>query len=351
MASDRTTGASSNSLIRARYEEWAKTAPNHGGEAPDARLLLQRSNALKSLIDWLMKRRPPGRPCFDLAGDVPNLPEELRSEVIALVETDQDKILQVQTPKLDLFERELLGGNTASDGTGTPLEDFTDLVRELRYVASTRKWYNIRTRAEFTSESLNTTYQRFEVRSKESGRLQATASQRLAGAVAKGVNMCVGLVFRPNEGPIWIDEHGQRHLNRWVDPGVKPAVGSKEEIEALAAPMIYHIRYLYDEHNIDDPAEWTNSNHLLNWLAYVVQNPQKRPRWAPVHVAKATGHGRGLLFDLIVAILGEPNCRALRRKENISRGMFAETSRFVFIPEAKITGIDIINELKPLITD
>ena len=74
----------------------------------------------------------------------------------------------------------------------------------------------------------------------------------------------------------------------------------KGDIERRVAPFLNHIRYLVPQ---DDRYVL-----FMQWLAYLVQVPGGRTKFTPLFIAPHHGTGRGLMVEVINALLGKWNC-------------------------------------------
>lgn len=93
---------------------------------------------------------------------------------------------------------------------------------------------------------------------------------------------------------------------------------------------------------------------LLDWLAYVVQNPGKRVNYAPL-IQGVQGDGKSFFAFLLAACMGAPNVRM--GNAHILEGSFtgwAQGQCVMAIEEIRLIGhnrFDVLNRLKPLITN
>ena len=101
-----------------------------------------------------------------------------------------------------------------------------------------------------------------------------------------------GIDIEPGGGA-FVTRKGESYLNIWSPPSLEPVAGEWPVIERI-------IMRLCD--NDEEAAE-----HLLNWLAYKVQNPASIPRTAVVF-GTVQGGGKGTLFKIMSEILGADNC-------------------------------------------
>lgn len=93
---------------------------------------------------------------------------------------------------------------------------------------------------------------------------------------------------------------------------------------------------------------------LIDWLAYVVQNPGKRVHYAPV-LQGVQGDGKSFFAFLLAAVMGRPNVRM--GNAHILEGAFtgwAEGQCVMAIEEIRLVGhnrYDVLNRVKPFITN
>lgn len=93
---------------------------------------------------------------------------------------------------------------------------------------------------------------------------------------------------------------------------------------------------------------------LLDWLAYVVQNPGKRVNYAPL-LQGVQGDGKSFFAFLLSAVMGAPNVRM--GNAHILEGSFtgwAEGQCVMAIEEIRLIGhnrYDVLNRVKPFITN
>jgi hypothetical protein len=114
----------------------------------------------------------------------------------------------------------------------------------------------------------------------------------------------------PNEPPIAIDEDGHRVLNLWSPPKISPAdaPAPAPRIEAL-------LEWLTGcPHDDPTPEQSDGLVWLVGWLARKIQNPSLLSMVAPIFGTEP-GAGKGTLFNVISAMLGEDNCAIVDRAQ------------------------------------
>ena len=145
------------------------------------------------------------------------------------------------------------------------------------------------------------------------------------------------LVYEPGEERILKDCIGQELINTWISPEL-------EEIERTPEWFINHINYLFNK----DDAE-----HILNWFAYIVQNPGKRVHHAILLIGK-TGTGKSILYKVFQQILGKNNV-ASPHNENFQDKFtgWAKHCQLCWVNELNQKGEKnkLAEKLKPFITE
>jgi hypothetical protein len=149
------------------------------------------------------------------------------------------------------------------------------------------------------------------------------------------------LEFAPGEPELTYDSDGCRALNLWHSPPWKVRSELKDP-----APLLDHIRYLLDENN-------EAIEHVLDFIAHLVQRPQERIAHALLLTSDAKGIGKSSLGKVICALVGERNSRVAQTKD--LKGQFdgwIVGKLVVQVDEVYEAGNwDLANKLKPLITE
>jgi Family of unknown function (DUF5906) len=111
------------------------------------------------------------------------------------------------------------------------------------------------------------------------------------------------LEFLRGEPEITHDPDGCRILNLWrPPPWVEDASAPEPE------PFVEHLRYLFDH---DDRA----IEHVLNFLAHLLQRPQERVSHALLITSEAKGIGKSTLGTIVRRLVGEQNSRIAQTKD------------------------------------
>jgi hypothetical protein len=111
------------------------------------------------------------------------------------------------------------------------------------------------------------------------------------------------LEFLPGEPELTYDADGCRVLNLWHAPRWM----ARSELEA-PTPLLDHVRYL-----LDDNGEAIE--HVLDFVAHMVQRPQERVAHALLLTSEAKGIGKSSLGKVIRSLVGERNSRMAQTKD------------------------------------
>ena len=126
--------------------------------------------------------------------------------------------------------------------------------------------------------------------------------------------------------------------NTWRPSPVVPIKGDTSVWDA-------HLTYLFPNER--------DRNLLLDWLAWVYQNPSKRPLYALLIVGKQTGTGKSFVARVMEQLVGPENTR--RPKNSSLKGQFNSwvwKSRLILIEELHAIGKrEVANELRDVITE
>ncbi|MEY9881778.1 primase-helicase family protein [Bradyrhizobium sp. USDA 329] len=147
--------------------------------------------------------------------------------------------------------------------------------------------------------------------------------------------------FLPGEPEISHDRDGCRVLNLWTPP---PWDGEGYTEEPTV--FLEHLAYIFD----NDSAA---IEHVLNFLAHLVQRPQERVGHALLITSEAKGIGKSTLGTVVRRLVGEQNSRVAQTKDlKSSFDGWLIGKLVVQVDEVYEAGNwDLANKLKPLITE
>lgn len=187
--------------------------------------------------------------------------------------------------------------------------------------------------------------EQFNVRHSELG--DPTSTKDCAWAVLtrdkRRLQTAEGLTYRPGQGPL-VDENlpglTGRCVNQWTDTTPHlPSAATDEDV----APWLNHVGFVLpraDEREV-----------VLNWLAWVIQNPGLKPNWALVIGSTYEGMGKDLMMEPVRVALGKGNVREITPDDLASDyNGFLVRARLLFIEEMQVHERKaMMNRLKPLL--
>lgn len=159
------------------------------------------------------------------------------------------------------------------------------------------------------------------------------------------------LMFWPGADNFF-DRNGLRYLNSYVESGVAPCEGlegaggpADEDGQRVVGLFMAHVRNLI-------PSE-REQRILIDFMAYVLQNPGKRVRWALL-LHGIEGNGKSYFSSVMQYALGV-NARVVSTTAIDSQFTgWAEGAILITVEEIRIAGTNkyaILDKMKPLITN
>jgi len=145
------------------------------------------------------------------------------------------------------------------------------------------------------------------------------------------------VTFWPKQ-PELVMENGAVCLNTYTPPRISPRDGD-------ATAFLQHVDYVL---NGDERA----IRIMLNWLAHIVQHPDRKIRWMPLIISEE-GIGKGLLLKSIAPAIGESNVRTAGDSDLLGdfNGFLIGRSLIV-IPEMMLGDRrQVMNKMNTWITD
>jgi hypothetical protein len=169
---------------------------------------------------------------------------------------------------------------------------------------------------------------------------EETIGLTIEGEVDYGILVAERIEFMPGEAEITHDDDCCRVLNLWRPP-------SWEEYEcAEPAPFLDHLSYLFGD-------DLVAVEHVLDYLAHLVQRPWERVGHALLITSEAKGIGKSTFGKVVRRLVGEQNSRAAQTKDLKSQFDGWLAGKLVIqVDEVYEAGNwDLANKLKPLITE
>lgn len=206
------------------------------------------------------------------------------------------------------------------------------------YIESTCEFANTRLNYAIKREAFNAKFDRME---------DCLASEASAAHMALNVyqiDTVVDKMFWP--GADMIFEHdGKTMLNAYYANGVEPCDVIDEDGQAVVDMFVDHVRF-----NVADERE---QRIIIDWLAYVVQNPGKRVNWALL-IQGAQGSGKSYFVKMLQYVLGD-HVRNLDPTAIAGRFTgWAHGALVIGVEEIRISGTnryEVLDRMKPFITN
>lgn len=229
--------------------------------------------------------------------------------------------------------REMLSPVSRADGSVPCPEWLEGWV----YVKGDDRFFHLLTKEVLTTKAFSLTYA-FDVEQDDPG------ADPVAFATRKvGINTVSRMLYMPGFQPVF-EMNGQRIVNIY-DERTTPSVPDVLDESAIGV-MLKHLEWL-----LDDP---THRTLLLDWLAWQVQYPGRKVRWAPL-IAGQEGDGKSALGELLSACCGVPNVRVVGSSQLTSSfNAWAHGAAVCVLEEVMVPGhnrFEAANQLKTLVTN
>lgn len=351
---------------REMWHEWSESADNYDAEALDrkwhtfdigekkrapvtARLILQLAKeaaetkgieTANDLRDKFATARDRGE--WNEAAKLARRAEIDHLSRASLAEVARDRLQQLTGAKVPLPEvKKALSYEINS-------KEMPRWCRDWVYDVSDDKFFHSVSKYIVTAQGFNAMNDRHSMTKKDvlDGKTQpmATASQ-LALNVYK-IPAVNGRMYAPGRDSIFL--YNDAYVaNTYPENQVPPKPKNIRPVDKINIKrMKRHLAHLL----VDEKEQ----RMLLDWLAYVVQNPGKRVNYAPV-LQGVQGDGKSFFAFLLSAVMGAPNVRM--GNAHILEGSFTgwATGQCVMaIEEIRLIGhnrYDVLNRVKPFITN
>ena len=154
-------------------------------------------------------------------------------------------------------------------------------------------------------------------------------------------------MYWPGAGKIFTKADGLRCLNTFVQSGVEPCAGLEgdEDGQRVVDLFMAHVR-----NTVRDERE---RRILIDFMAFVIQNPGKRVRWALL-LHGIEGNGKSYFFNVMQYALGTNAKVASTTAIDSGFTGWAEGAILIGVEEIRIAGTNkyaVLDKMKPLITN
>lgn len=218
-----------------------------------------------------------------------------------------------------------------------------DWLKRYVYVRDEDRFMNLENRQRYSRNAFNMTHNR-DMPKNENGDPIKPASE--AASDLYGIRVVDAALYHPALGQFFPYD-GRSCVNAYDASQIPevPPVLLDDEDRAVATVQQHLTNLLPDERE---------RQLFTNWLAFVVQNPGLKVRWAP-YLCGVPGDGKSFFGVLLQACMGKGNVKVMNGDQ--LKGNFSDwgSGRCVtLIEEAKLHGadkFDAVNRIKPFITN
>jgi len=207
------------------------------------------------------------------------------------------------------------------------------------YVQDDEAYFDIQDRRELSRSTFNALFRHIGCKSIHNGRKIEPSISFDEQRQAKGAQVLVGITYAAGED-VLMRRDGDLYGNRWRNARPNSAPGD-------ASPWLRHVeRMLPDE---------TERNHVLNVMAYKLQNPHKKINHAVLHIGHP-GSGKDTMWQPFLWAIGGKalaNVAIVRNEEITSQWGYALESEVMVFEELRQAEAKdrraLENHLKPII--
>lgn len=208
-------------------------------------------------------------------------------------------------------------------------------------------WVYIESTCEFANTQLNYAIKREAFNAKFDRMEECIIAEASASHMALNfyrIDTVVDTMFWPGADMIF-EHNGKMMLNGYHINGVEPCDAIDDDGQAVVDMFVEHVRF-----NVADKRE---QHILIDWLAYVVQNPGKRVNWALL-LQGAQGSGKSYFVKMLQLVLGD-HVRNLDPTAIAGRfTSWAHGALVIGVEEIRISGTnryEVLDRMKPFITN
>lgn len=218
-------------------------------------------------------------------------------------------------------------------------------IKPYVYVRDEDKFFDTRSKIRYSRQSFNMTHNRDMPRNDSGDPVKQAAD---AASDMYGIRTVDSAIYQPPVG-LFFSMDGKQCVNTYDDsqiPAMPPVLLDDEE-RAVEVVKQHIANILPDERE---------RQLFTSWLAYVVQNPGLKVRWAP-YLCGVPGDGKSFFVSLLGACMGTAHVKSMNGDMLASGSGFSDWSvgRCVtVIEEVKLHGqnkFDAANRIKPYITN
>jgi hypothetical protein len=299
--------------------------------------LSERDVLMKTFKDLIDQCADPRKLQEDVGAKIAHTPalSDVERELLAAVVQAKGKDLGVKLPLATVrgWLRPKNKGNSSS---------MPDWAQVWVYVTDGDKFFNLQTKQEVTPQGFRALYNRLMPLNQDGNR------EKSDQYALEQWNMTVvsHKAYMPSAEETF-EMFGLQWVNMYRPESVPevPATPSQADLDAIDVVMLHLNTYLADQRERD---------LLLSFIAWNVQHPGVKVRWAP-YIHGVPGDGKSFFSELVAVAMGGQNVRMLNGSTLESNFTdWAVGYAMVAIEEMKQHGhnrYDIMNRVKPVITN
>lgn len=161
-----------------------------------------------------------------------------------------------------------------------------------------------------------------------------------------GMRVVDSYTYMPGH-PLFVNSSGVRYVNLYNDRSVPTCPKALNEDQKHAVELVKgHFKLLFPDDR--------ERKLLMSYFAYIVQNLDKRVRWAPL-IYGAQGAGKTFFHQMMTNVLGKENTMSVNSRQLKQQfTSWAEGNKLVSFEEIRVKGenrFELMDALKPFITN
>lgn len=216
------------------------------------------------------------------------------------------------------------------------------------YVQEDETFFNLESSRSLTRIAFDSTFARFMMTKRD--RLEGNSTPEHSASQAAlnryQIPVVANKMYLPTEDPIF-NLNGEDYANTYTGIGIPEVPEKLTKADKAAIKIVLgHLDHMF-VHEADRKL-------LLDFFAFIVQNPGKRVNWAPI-IQGTQGDGKTFFYEMMGTVLGADNVHTVPGEALIEKNTaWAEGHQFCFIEEIRLHGanrFDVMNKLKPYITN
>jgi hypothetical protein len=216
------------------------------------------------------------------------------------------------------------------------------------YLSQTGEFYHSVNRSEVSKATFNDMNARHVISPGDRLEGKATVEQQPSDLALNlyQIPVVYNRMYMPKIGPGLFEYKSREYINSYSDAEVPGLPGDLSPVHREAIQIFLdHFIHLFKSE--------MDRTILLDWIAYLVQNPGERINWA-ILLQGAEGDGKSFFRNILEAVMGGHvngiMGTALEEKYNA----WAEGAMLCFVEDVRLHGqnrFDAVNKLKPMITN